>query len=65
MPDGNIIGEADLKKVRQKAVRITQVPGDVGPAVVTMLLARSIASAERLAGSRPSGIHSLRFGSGW
>ncbi|MEO9338717.1 bifunctional methylenetetrahydrofolate dehydrogenase/methenyltetrahydrofolate cyclohydrolase FolD [Mesorhizobium sp. SB112] len=47
LPDGRIVGDVDFEGVRQKASHITPVPGGVGPMTVTMLLANTIASAER------------------
>jgi methylenetetrahydrofolate dehydrogenase (NADP+)/methenyltetrahydrofolate cyclohydrolase len=49
LPDGRIVGDVDFEGVRQKASYITPVPGGVGPMTVTMLLANTIASAERTA----------------
>jgi methylenetetrahydrofolate dehydrogenase (NADP+) / methenyltetrahydrofolate cyclohydrolase len=48
MPDGRLVGDVDFEGVRQKASYITPVPGGVGPMTVTMLLANTIASAERM-----------------
>jgi methylenetetrahydrofolate dehydrogenase (NADP+)/methenyltetrahydrofolate cyclohydrolase len=47
LPDGRLVGDVDFEGVRQKASYITPVPGGVGPMTVTMLLANTIASAER------------------
>lgn len=47
MPDGSITGDVDFEGVRQKASRISPVPGGVGPMTVTMLLENTIAAAER------------------
>lgn len=47
LPDGRITGDVDFDGVRQKASRITPVPGGVGPMTVTMLLENTIAAAER------------------
>jgi methylenetetrahydrofolate dehydrogenase (NADP+)/methenyltetrahydrofolate cyclohydrolase len=44
---GRLVGDVDFEGVRQKASHITPVPGGVGPMTVTMLLANTIASAER------------------
>jgi methylenetetrahydrofolate dehydrogenase (NADP+)/methenyltetrahydrofolate cyclohydrolase len=49
LPDGRIVGDVDFEGLRQKASYITPVPGGVGPMTVTMLLANTIASAERAA----------------
>jgi methylenetetrahydrofolate dehydrogenase (NADP+)/methenyltetrahydrofolate cyclohydrolase len=48
LPDGRLVGDVDFEGVRQKASYITPVPGGVGPMTVTMLLANTIASAERM-----------------
>ncbi len=53
MPDGSITGDVDFAGVRQKASRITPVPGGVGPMTVTMLLENTIAAAERRKTSMP------------
>jgi len=47
LPDGKFRGDVEFETVRQKASYITPVPGGVGPMTVTMLLANTIASAER------------------
>ncbi|HEY7301148.1 MAG TPA: bifunctional methylenetetrahydrofolate dehydrogenase/methenyltetrahydrofolate cyclohydrolase FolD [Xanthobacteraceae bacterium] len=49
MPNGKLVGDVDFEAVRQKASYITPVPGGVGPMTVTMLLANTITSAERMA----------------
>jgi len=49
LPDGRLVGDVDFEGVRAKASHITPVPGGVGPMTVTMLLANTIASAERMA----------------
>jgi methylenetetrahydrofolate dehydrogenase (NADP+) / methenyltetrahydrofolate cyclohydrolase len=49
LPDGRIVGDVDFEGLRRKASYITPVPGGVGPMTVTMLLANTIASAERAA----------------
>jgi methylenetetrahydrofolate dehydrogenase (NADP+)/methenyltetrahydrofolate cyclohydrolase len=48
MPDGRLVGDTDFKGLLSKVSYITPVPGGVGPMTVTMLLANTIASAERL-----------------
>ena len=50
LPDGRLIGDADFKGLIGKASYITPVPGGVGPMTVTMLLANTVASAQRKAG---------------
>jgi methylenetetrahydrofolate dehydrogenase (NADP+) / methenyltetrahydrofolate cyclohydrolase len=47
VPDGRVVGDVAFDGVREKASYITPVPGGVGPMTVTMLLANTIASAER------------------
>jgi methylenetetrahydrofolate dehydrogenase (NADP+)/methenyltetrahydrofolate cyclohydrolase len=47
LPTGRLVGDVDFEGVRQKASYITPVPGGVGPMTVTMLLANTVASAER------------------
>jgi methylenetetrahydrofolate dehydrogenase (NADP+) / methenyltetrahydrofolate cyclohydrolase len=48
LPDGKLAGDVDFGGVKQKASYITPVPGGVGPMTVTMLVANTIQSAERL-----------------
>lgn len=48
LPSGKLVGDVDFEGVRQKASYITPVPGGVGPMTVTMLLANTISSAERM-----------------
>ncbi len=48
LPDGTITGDVDFRGVAQKASVISPVPGGVGPMTITMLLANTIAAAERL-----------------
>jgi methylenetetrahydrofolate dehydrogenase (NADP+)/methenyltetrahydrofolate cyclohydrolase len=50
LPDGRLAGDVDYEKVREKAGWITPVPGGVGPMTVAMLIANTVAAAER---SRP------------
>jgi methylenetetrahydrofolate dehydrogenase (NADP+)/methenyltetrahydrofolate cyclohydrolase len=50
LPDGRIVGDVDLEGVRQKASLISPVPGGVGPMTVTMLLYKTLRSAERSVG---------------
>lgn len=47
MPDGRLVGDADFEGLLSKASYLTPVPGGVGPMTVTMLLANTVASAER------------------
>ena len=46
LADGRLVGDVDFEAVREKASRITPVPGGVGPMTVTMLLVNTIQSAE-------------------
>jgi len=45
-----MVGDVDFEAVKGVASWITPVPGGVGPMTVTMLLANTVAAAERLAG---------------
>jgi len=47
---GKLCGDADFASVSQVAGHVTPVPGGVGPMTITMLLANTIESAERVAG---------------
>ena len=47
LPNGKLVGDVDFEGVKQKASYITPVPGGVGPMTVTMLLANTVASAQR------------------
>lgn len=47
LPSGQLVGDTDFEGLREKASYITPVPGGVGPMTVTMLLANTVASAER------------------
>jgi methylenetetrahydrofolate dehydrogenase (NADP+)/methenyltetrahydrofolate cyclohydrolase len=53
-PDGKLRGDVDFDQVSQVAGAITPVPGGVGPMTVAMLLANTVAAAER-AVDRPQG----------
>jgi methylenetetrahydrofolate dehydrogenase (NADP+)/methenyltetrahydrofolate cyclohydrolase len=44
-----LVGDVDFEAVSQVAAAITPVPGGVGPMTVTMLLANTLAAAERAA----------------
>ena len=46
--DNVITGDVDFEKVKEKASRITPVPGGVGPLTVAMVLENTIISAERM-----------------
>jgi methylenetetrahydrofolate dehydrogenase (NADP+)/methenyltetrahydrofolate cyclohydrolase len=43
-----LVGDVDFEGVKEVAGWITPVPGGVGPMTVTMLLANTVAAAERL-----------------
>jgi methylenetetrahydrofolate dehydrogenase (NADP+) / methenyltetrahydrofolate cyclohydrolase len=45
-----LVGDVDFEAVKEVAGWITPVPGGVGPMTVTMLLANTVAAAERAAG---------------
>jgi methylenetetrahydrofolate dehydrogenase (NADP+)/methenyltetrahydrofolate cyclohydrolase len=44
-----MVGDVDFEAVKERASWITPVPGGVGPMTVTMLLANTVAAAERRA----------------
>jgi methylenetetrahydrofolate dehydrogenase (NADP+)/methenyltetrahydrofolate cyclohydrolase len=46
-----MVGDVDFEGVKEVASWITPVPGGVGPMTVTMLLANTVAAAERAAGA--------------
>lgn len=54
LPNGKLVGDTDFEGLKDKVSHITPVPGGVGPMTVTMLLANTVASAERAAELRPS-----------
>lgn len=45
--EGEIIGDVDFEKVKEKAAFITPVPGGVGPMTVAMLLENTVKAAEK------------------
>jgi methylenetetrahydrofolate dehydrogenase (NADP+)/methenyltetrahydrofolate cyclohydrolase len=47
LPTGQFVGDVDFEGLRHKVSHITPVPGGVGPMTVTMLLANTVAAAER------------------
>jgi methylenetetrahydrofolate dehydrogenase (NADP+)/methenyltetrahydrofolate cyclohydrolase len=49
LPSGKLVGDTDFEGLKEKVSHITPVPGGVGPMTVTMLLANTVASAERSA----------------
>jgi methylenetetrahydrofolate dehydrogenase (NADP+)/methenyltetrahydrofolate cyclohydrolase len=48
LPDGRLVGDVDFESVKVTASYITPVPGGVGPMTVAMLIANTVAAAERL-----------------
>jgi methylenetetrahydrofolate dehydrogenase (NADP+) / methenyltetrahydrofolate cyclohydrolase len=48
-PDGKLVGDVEFEGVSKVASAITPVPGGVGPMTVAMLLANTVAGAERAA----------------
>lgn len=49
LPGGRLAGDVDFEGVLKKAAYLTPVPGGVGPMTVAMLVANTVAAAERLA----------------
>jgi methylenetetrahydrofolate dehydrogenase (NADP+)/methenyltetrahydrofolate cyclohydrolase len=45
--DGKIVGDVDFENVKEKASRITPVPGGVGPMTVAMLMSNTLDAAKR------------------
>ena len=45
-----LVGDVDPLDVAEKAAAYTPVPGGVGPLTIAMLMANTVASAERRAG---------------
>ena len=50
--EGKLCGDVDFDGVQQVAAYITPVPGGVGPMTITMLMANTLASAERALAER-------------
>ena len=50
LEDGRLVGDVDYEGVKGVAGYITPVPGGVGPMTITMLVANTIAAAERSSG---------------
>ena len=46
--DGKLCGDVDFESAKEVAAYITPVPGGVGPMTITMLLANTLESAERV-----------------
>jgi methylenetetrahydrofolate dehydrogenase (NADP+)/methenyltetrahydrofolate cyclohydrolase len=53
LPSGKLVGDVDFATAVERAAAITPVPGGVGPMTITMLLANTLESARRRAGSPP------------
>ncbi|WP_064091586.1 bifunctional methylenetetrahydrofolate dehydrogenase/methenyltetrahydrofolate cyclohydrolase FolD [Rossellomorea aquimaris] len=53
--EGNLCGDVNFSKVKEKASRITPVPGGVGPMTITMLLYNTVKSAEWALANRKNG----------
>jgi methylenetetrahydrofolate dehydrogenase (NADP+)/methenyltetrahydrofolate cyclohydrolase len=51
MDNGKLCGDVDFDSAKHVAGLITPVPGGVGPMTITMLVANTVQSAERVAGS--------------
>jgi methylenetetrahydrofolate dehydrogenase (NADP+)/methenyltetrahydrofolate cyclohydrolase len=51
-PDGRLCGDVEFAAARERASHITPVPGGVGPMTVAMLLANTVAAAERTEAAR-------------
>jgi methylenetetrahydrofolate dehydrogenase (NADP+)/methenyltetrahydrofolate cyclohydrolase len=51
LTSAGIVGDVDFEAVRPVVAAITPVPGGVGPVTTMMVLAQTVVSAERLAGS--------------
>lgn len=47
LPDGKLCGDVDFEAAKEIAGAITPVPGGVGPMTIAMLLANTLAAAER------------------
>jgi methylenetetrahydrofolate dehydrogenase (NADP+)/methenyltetrahydrofolate cyclohydrolase len=47
---GKLCGDVDFESAKEVAGWITPVPGGVGPMTITMLVANTVQSAERVAG---------------
>ena len=51
MDNGKLCGDVDFDSAKEVAGWITPVPGGVGPMTITMLVANTVQSAERVSGS--------------
>jgi len=54
--EGKLCGDVDFESAREVAGAITPVPGGVGPMTITMLLANTLESAERVAAGVAKGV---------
>jgi methylenetetrahydrofolate dehydrogenase (NADP+)/methenyltetrahydrofolate cyclohydrolase len=54
--EGKLCGDVDFESAKEVAGAITPVPGGVGPMTITMLLANTLESAERVAAGVDKGI---------
>ena len=52
LPDGKLCGDVDFDSAKEVASFITPVPGGAGPMTITMLLANTLESAERVAAAK-------------
>ena len=52
LPDGKLCGDVDYDSAKEVASFITPVPGGAGPMTITMLLANTLESAERVAAAK-------------
>ena len=50
LPNGKLCGDVDFDSAKEVAGWITPVPGGVGPMTISMLVANTVQSAERVAG---------------
>ena len=53
--DGKLCGDVNFEEVKEKAGKITPVPGGVGPMTITMLLYNTVKSAEWALRNRQNG----------
>jgi methylenetetrahydrofolate dehydrogenase (NADP+)/methenyltetrahydrofolate cyclohydrolase len=51
LPTGKLVGDVEFAAAVERAGAITPVPGGVGPMTITMLLANTLESARRRAGT--------------
>lgn len=53
LANGKLVGDVDFCPVAERAAYITPVPGGVGPMTITMLLANTLAAAQKYHATRP------------